>query len=140
MQSGAGNDLGLSSSVNVERKDIGVTLRVTPQISEGDTLRLKLFQEITQFNQTLTDEVAGDSAADVGVALSSRKIENTVVVNDGDTVVIGGLIAEVDEIPSGWFWYGVRVDDTGPYKGDAISEHALKDWKDMMKLFTELMV
>ncbi|MEE2679573.1 MAG: type II secretion system secretin GspD, partial [Myxococcota bacterium] len=42
----------LSTSVNVERQDIGVTLRVTPQITEGDTLRLDIFQEITAVNNT----------------------------------------------------------------------------------------
>ena len=95
----------LSTSVNVERQDIGVTLRVTPQITEGETLRLDIFQEITNVNTTLQDGVG--HAADVGVALSSRKIENTVVVGDGETVVIGGLIDEsyedtVDKVP----WLG----------------------------------
>ena len=84
--------------VNVDRKDIGVTLRVTPQISEGDALRLKIFQSISQVNEALT-AVTG-AATEVGVALSDREVENTVVVNDGETVVIGGLISErfVDEV------------------------------------------
>ena len=80
----------LSQAVNVERQDVGVTLRVTPQISEGDTLRLNIYQEITEVSP---NPEVGD-AADVGVALSNRKIENTVVVNDGETVAIGGLIDE----------------------------------------------
>ncbi len=80
----------LSQSVNVERQDVGVTLRVTPQISEGDTLRLNIFQEITEVSS-----IAGlGDPEEVGVALSNRKIENTVVVNDGETVAIGGLIDE----------------------------------------------
>ena len=82
----------LSTSVNVERQDIGVTLRVTPQITEGDTLRLDIFQEITNTNEALQTEV-GDPES-VGVALSNRRIENTVVIGDGDTVVIGGLISD----------------------------------------------
>ena len=95
----------LSASVNVERKDIGVTLRVTPQISEGNMLRLKIFQEITQVNEALTK--ATGSADQVGVALSNRQVDNTVVVADGETVVIGGLIQEkyaetVDKVP----WLG----------------------------------
>jgi general secretion pathway protein D len=96
VQSAAGVDTSLSTSVNVERQDIGVTLRVTPQITEGDSLRLDIFQEITDINEALD---VGD-AEDVGVPLSSRRIENTVVVNDGDTVVIGGLISDryLDEI------------------------------------------
>ena len=68
-----------------------MTLRVTPQISEGDTLRLQIFQEITEVAATSE----ADSRREVGVTLQSRKVENTVVVNDGETVVIGGLISEV---------------------------------------------
>jgi general secretion pathway protein D len=82
----------LATSVNVERQDIGVTLRVTPQITEGDSLRLQIFQEITDINSALSATV-GDPTQ-VGVALSNRRIENTVVVNDGDTVVIGGLVSD----------------------------------------------
>ncbi|MBW1687152.1 MAG: type II secretion system secretin GspD [Deltaproteobacteria bacterium] len=96
----------LSTSVNVERQDIGVTLRVTPQITEGDTLRLDIFQEISAVNPGLT-VATSLAAADTGVALSNRRVENTVVVADGDTVVIGGLISdeysdEVNKVP----WLG----------------------------------
>jgi Flp pilus assembly secretin CpaC len=84
--------LTLSSSVNVDRQDVGVTLRVTPQISEGDTLRLQIFQELTEVDQTATGT---GNVNEVGPTLKSRKVENTVVVNDGETVVIGGLISEV---------------------------------------------
>ncbi len=93
------NDNGLASSVNVERRDIGVTLRVTPQISDGETLRLTIFQEITEVNEGLSGVIAGEDdsgTTEIGVALSNRKVENTVVVADGDTVVIGGLIGETE--------------------------------------------
>ncbi|NRA09205.1 MAG: type II secretion system secretin GspD [Myxococcales bacterium] len=90
VSSAAGNQLGQSTSVGVERQDIGVTLRVTPQITEGNTLRLEIFQEISNVNEALT-KITG-TASDVGVALSNRQVENTVVVADGETVVIGGLI------------------------------------------------
>ncbi len=84
---------GLSSSVNVERQDIGVTLRVTPQISEGDSLRLKIFQEVTG----VTTEIIGTGDInEVGPTLTSRKVENTVIVSDHETVVIGGLISEIN--------------------------------------------
>ncbi len=83
-----------ASSVNVERQDIGVTLRVTPQISEGDTVRLQIFQEISGINSTLTGAEGVGNPEDVGVALTNRKVENTVVVNDGETVVVGGLLSD----------------------------------------------
>jgi general secretion pathway protein D len=106
LDAATGNVAGLSTSVNVERQDIGVTLRVTPQITEGDTLRLDIFQEISQVNAGLTLATSA-AAEDTGVALSKRQVENTVVVADGETVVIGGLISEdyndsVDKVP----WLG----------------------------------
>ncbi|MGH7288179.1 MAG: SPOR domain-containing protein, partial [Myxococcota bacterium] len=85
----------LATSQNIERQDIGITLRVTPQISEGDTLRLEIFQEVTAVNEGLTATTG--SAQEVGVALSNRRIENVVTVSDEDTVVIGGLIDELQE-------------------------------------------
>ena len=82
----------LATSVNVERQDIGVTLRVTPQITEGDSLRLEIFQEITQIAEGLTADLG--AAEDVGVPLSKREIENVVTIRDGETVVIGGLLSD----------------------------------------------
>jgi general secretion pathway protein D len=82
----------LATSVNVERQDIGVTLRVTPQITEGDSLRLEIFQEISAINEGLSAAVGG--AAEVGVPLSKREIENVVTIRDGETVVIGGLLSD----------------------------------------------
>ncbi len=87
-----GTDSSLATSVNVERQDIGVTLRVTPQITEGDSLRLEIFQEITAINSALQQGV-GD-VNQVGPALSNRRVENVVVAKDGSTVVIGGLISD----------------------------------------------
>ena len=96
VQSAAGVDSsGLATSQNIERQDIGITLTVTPQISEGNLLRLELEQEITAVNEGLTG-ITGN-AAEVGVALSNRKITNTVVVADNETVVIGGLIDETQQ-------------------------------------------
>jgi general secretion pathway protein D len=95
VENASGNVAGLSSSVNVERYDIGVTLRVTPQITEGNTMRLEIFQEITQVNEGLV--VTTGDPENVGVPLSSRVIENTVVVSDGATVVIGGLIGDATQ-------------------------------------------
>lgn len=89
---GATGGNNLSTSVNVERQDIGVTLRVTPQISEGDTLRLKIFQELSDVNTGLSASAA--LAPDSGPALTNTRIENTLVVANGETVVIGGLLSD----------------------------------------------
>ena len=92
---GGVSEPSLATSQNIERQDIGITLRVTPQISEGNLLRLELEQEITANNPGLTD-VTGE-ASEVGVALSNRQITNTVVVANNETIVIGGLIDERQE-------------------------------------------
>lgn len=102
LQTATGN-ITPSTSVSVERQDVGVKLRVTPQISEGNSLRLTIFQE----NSTIIDPLAGN-VNEVGVTLAKRQIENTVVVADGQTVVIGGLLSEN---------YGNTVEKT-PYLGD----------------------
>ncbi len=84
----------LATSVNVERQDIGVTLRVTPQITEGDSLRMEIFQEISSINVGLANSGTLGDADQVGVPLSNRQIENVVVVEDNETVVIGGLLSD----------------------------------------------
>jgi hypothetical protein len=102
---GTAASTGLSTSVNVERQDIGVTLRVTPQITEGDSLRLDIFQEITSINKGLQADIG--NVNEVGVPLASRKVENTVMVGDNETVVIGGLISDVyDDSVSKIPWLG----------------------------------
>ena len=88
---GGGGTNGLAVAQSVERQDVGVTLRVTPQISDGDTLRMEIYQELTE----VAEAASGTNPTQNGVTLTSRKVENTVVVHDGETVAIGGLISEV---------------------------------------------
>jgi len=95
VQSAAGiqqSDGTLATSVNIERQDIGVTLEVTPQITEGDTLRLNIIQEITNIDEALQADVG--NVNDVGPALTNRRVENTVTIADNETVVIGGLVSD----------------------------------------------
>ncbi len=85
LTSGASSDL--NQSVSVERKDVALTLRFTPQITEGKLVRLKVFQETT--------DIASNSVGDVnqvGPTFTKRLLQNTVVAQDGKTVVLGGLI------------------------------------------------
>src|SRR6266851_1798301 len=76
---------GIVSTVRTfEFKDTGITLRVTPQISQGRTVRLKLAQEVTAFV----------SESEVGaVTTTKRSAKTTVIVDDNQTIVIGGLIS-----------------------------------------------
>ena len=69
----------------IERQDIGVSLRVTPQINEGDNIRMEIEQEVSDVAPT---SVAG--ASDITTNL--RSIRTTVLVEDGQTLVLGGLL------------------------------------------------
>ncbi len=70
----------------IERKDVGLTLKVKPQISEGNTVRLEIFQEISS--------VDGGTAAEGGLITSKRSIKTVVLANDGGMVVLGGLMRD----------------------------------------------
>jgi general secretion pathway protein D len=69
----------------IERRDVGLTLRVKPQISEGGTVRLQIYQEVS----SVVDAVVPDPA---GVTTNKRAVATTVLVDEGQIVVIGGLI------------------------------------------------
>ncbi|MGB5081393.1 MAG: type II secretion system secretin GspD [Burkholderiales bacterium] len=69
----------------IERRDIGLTLKLKPQISEGGAVRLELYQEVSSIDPTSR---AGAS----DVVLTKRALETKIVVDDGQTIVLGGLI------------------------------------------------
>ena len=73
----------------IERKDVGITLRIKPQIGEGGTVRMTIFQESSSVKETA---VVGTSNA--GPSTNKRSIESTVVVDDGAILVLGGLIED----------------------------------------------
>ncbi len=73
----------------VDRQDVGITLRITPQISEGDVVRLDLYEEVSAVvpNPPVNPEVAGPTT-------TVRSASTTIVARDGQTVVLGGLISD----------------------------------------------
>jgi general secretion pathway protein D len=73
----------------IERQDVGITLRIRPQIGEGGAVRMTIFQEQSS---VLATTAAGTSNA--GPSTSKRSIEGTVVVDDGQILVLGGLIED----------------------------------------------
>jgi len=83
---------GSSSTVQpfqtFERHDVGVMLRVKPQITEGGTVRLNLYQEVSRVESITTT---------TGIVLSKRALESTVIVDDKQIVVLGGLIQDSQE-------------------------------------------
>lgn len=71
----------------VERKDVGLTLRVKPQISENGTVKMNIFQEVSSvLSSTLKDPN--------GPTTNKRSIESSVLVDDGNIVVLGGLLSD----------------------------------------------
>ena len=86
---GGGNTAGVNPFQTIERKDVGITLRIRPQVGEGGAVRMTIFQEQSSVKETTA---AGTSNA--GPSTTKRSIENTVVVDDGAILVLGGLIED----------------------------------------------
>nr|WP_329679362.1 type II secretion system secretin GspD [Aquabacterium sp.] len=84
-----------SNNVNpfttVERKDVGLTLRVKPQIGENGTIRMTVFQENSSVKSNSTSDPNGPTT-------SKSAIETSVVVDDGTLLVLGGLIKDQTSI------------------------------------------
>jgi hypothetical protein len=84
--SAATNDQNLGNTFNnVERQDVGITLRLTPQISSGDSVTLKIFTEVSSV--TAIDERLGPTT-------SIRTSETSVITKDSQMIVIGGLMSD----------------------------------------------
>jgi general secretion pathway protein D len=80
-----------SGSVNpfqtIERKDVGLTLKVKPQISENGTVKLTIFQEVSTVQGSSINSASG-------LITNKRSIESNVLVDDGSIVVLGGLLQD----------------------------------------------
>jgi general secretion pathway protein D len=76
---------GANPFQTIERKDVGITLKVKPQISESGTVKLNIYQEVSSV--TKTDPQSGPTT-------NKRSIESNVLVEDGSIIVLGGLLSE----------------------------------------------
>jgi general secretion pathway protein D len=79
----------------IERHDVGITLRVKPQVAEGGTVKLKIYQEVSS---------VADTTNAAGIITNKRSLESTVLVTDGEIIVLGGLIQDqvninADKVP-----------------------------------------
>jgi general secretion pathway protein D len=86
-----GQSTGLASTTNnpfqtIERQDIGVSLKVKPQINEGNTITMKINQEVS--------DIAASSEGAVDIVTTKRAITTTVQIEDGELLVLGGLISD----------------------------------------------
>ncbi|KFX14184.1 general secretion pathway protein GspD [Pectobacterium parvum] len=71
----------------VERKTVGIKLKVKPQINEGDSVLLEIEQEVSSVADS-----ASSSSAELGATFNTRTVNNAVLVSSGETVVVGGLL------------------------------------------------
>lgn len=104
----------------IERQDVALTLRFTPQVTEGDLVRLKVYQELSDV--ALANENVGDPN-EVGPSIEKRLVRNTVLAEDGNTVVLGGLFQtnqqeRISKIPLlgdlpllGWLFRNKKVEE-----------------------------
>ena len=82
-----GNSGAVNPFTTVERKDVGLMLRVRPQINENGTVKLAIYQEVSKID--------GNTLSDVnGPTTSKRAIESNVLVEDGSIIVLGGLLED----------------------------------------------
>jgi general secretion pathway protein D len=70
----------------IERKDIGITLKIKPQVSEGGVIKLDIYQEVSNIAQATLLTGASD------IITNKRSIDTKVLVDDGHTIILGGLI------------------------------------------------
>ncbi len=77
----------------IERKDVGIMLKLTPQITEGEYVKLDLYQEISSLKQETNVRIL----TEVGPTTTKRSTKTSVVVRDNQTVVISGLMQEKSE-------------------------------------------
>ena len=89
---GGGNNGSVNPFQTIERKDVGLTLRIKPQISENGTIKMQIFQEDSSVDP-------GSRTSPSGLTTNKRSIESSVLVEDGGIVVIGGLLK--DEFTNG---------------------------------------
>ena len=71
----------------VERKDVGIMLKIKPQISDSGSITLKVAQEVSSVDNSVNTDGAG-------LATKIRQIDTKVLINDGQTIVLGGLIED----------------------------------------------
>ncbi|TFW06575.1 type II secretion system protein GspD [Oxalobacteraceae bacterium OM1] len=76
---------GVNPFQTIERRDVGLALRVRPQVSEGGTIKLQIYQETSSIRDTT-------NAA--GIITNKRSIESNVLVDDGQIIVLGGLMED----------------------------------------------
>ncbi len=80
----------------IQREDVGLTLEVTPHINKGNLVRLKIHQEVSEVDPGSLSVIGADAAADL--ITNKRTIDTTILVDDGEVIILGGLIRDKESI------------------------------------------
>lgn len=73
----------------IDRKDVGLTMKIRPQISEGGTIKMAIYHETSSVDKSTLNSPSG-------VTTNIRVIENNVIADDGQIIVLGGLIDDTE--------------------------------------------
>ncbi|MDH5526912.1 MAG: hypothetical protein OEY97_06330 [Nitrospirota bacterium] len=133
---------GGNFQTQVERKDVGITLRLTPQILESDLVKLDVFQEISGIRRDVPAELIESQ----GVITTKKSATTTVIVQDEQTVVIGGLVSDqvtdsVKKVPIlgdipllGWLFKSRSKESTKTNLLIFLTPHVIRDPEDLREL------
>ena len=126
----------------IERKDVGITLKLTPQITEGDYVKLDIYQEISALENISSNNLIAIITS-VGPTTTKRSTKTNVVVRDGQTVVIGGLMQDkvtdttskvplLGDIPLiGWLFKNNSKEHTKTNLLVFLTPHIIRDSKEL---------
>lgn len=87
-----GTDGTTNPFTTIQREDVGLTLEVTPHIHDGNLVRLKVHQETSEVDPTSLSAIGSDGTSDL--ITNKRTIDTTVLVDDQEVIILGGLIRD----------------------------------------------
>lgn len=76
----------------IQREDVGLTLEVTPHINSNNLVRLLIHQEVSEVDASSLSVIGSQAAADL--ITNKRTIDTTILVDDGEVIILGGLIRD----------------------------------------------
>ena len=120
-----GGGTPLAPFQTIQRREVGTLLKVTPQINEGDSVMLKIEQE--------SSSIAASSAGAVDLITNKRTISTRVLIEDGGTVVLGGLIQDSQTGGEQRVPFLGRI----PFIGEAFSTRSAKKNKTNLMVFIQ---
>lgn len=133
-----------TTTTTVERKDVGISLKITPQISSDDHVKLEIYQEISALKESTEFDTN-----EVGPVTTKRSANTTVVVRDKQTVAIAGLIRDdknttdykvpfLGDIPIlGWLFKYQTKKDVKTNLMVFLTPHIIREAEEIDKITTE---